>query len=111
MNNEFCKECHNMLYPKSGNTEQTLLLICKSCDHIQEASSNRLSATYFKSRNYGYNTFAKDLANDPTLPKLRMQCKKCDNNIVVYFQNRDIEEEVAFDLVYICIKCFHYWTH
>ncbi|KAF5141193.1 dna-directed rna polymerase subunit m [Vairimorpha ceranae] len=110
MNSEFCKECNNMLYPKDDNTESFMMLVCKSCDNMQESTTNRICATYFKSRNYGYKTYAKALAKDPTLPKIKMKCSECNNDVVVYFQNKDIEEEVAFDLAYICTKCYNYWT-
>ncbi|EOB12951.1 DNA-directed RNA polymerase II subunit RPB9 [Nosema bombycis CQ1] len=110
MNIEFCSECNNILYPKEDNTEAQLTLICKTCDHIQEASTNRIASFHYKTRPTGFKTYAKELAKDPTLPKTNQICSNCGNNVVVYFQNRDNEEEIAFDLVYICVSCYHYWS-
>lgn len=109
MNDEFCRECSNLLYPKEDIHENALFLVCKSCDHFQEAKSHRLYAKNFHARHASLESYAADLIQDPTLPSTRAVCAKCGFGRALYFQSRDNEEDVALNIFYVCCKCYHFW--
>ncbi|AFM99402.1 hypothetical protein KMI_09g14750 [Encephalitozoon hellem] len=108
MCDRFCKECSNLLYPKED--DNTLFLACKNCEHIQEAKSHRLYVKNFRPKHTSIELYAKDLAQDPTLPSIRIDCKNCGFNKGLYFQSRGGEDDVALNIYYLCCRCHHLWT-
>ncbi|KAF7682864.1 DNA-directed RNA polymerase II subunit RPB9 [Astathelohania contejeani] len=113
MNNKFCKECNNMLYPKEDRGERILYLACRNCEHFEE-STNPLVYQSILSHNNQQSTLSslsQDLAKDPTLPRsMEVECPECNNNEAAYFQTRDREEDVALTIYYVCCKCYHTWS-
>lgn len=110
MNDEFCRECSNLLYPKEDPQENTLFLACKHCDHFQEAKSHLLYVKNFKTRHTSLESYAKDLVQDPTLPSTKIDCRNCGFDRGIYFQSRDNEEDVALSIFYVCCRCHHFWS-
>ncbi|KHN68905.1 putative DNA-directed RNA polymerase [Ordospora colligata] len=106
----FCRECNNLLYPKEDSQENTLLMACKNCEHIQETKSHCLYSKSFRTKHKAMEVYAKDLLQDPTLPQVKIDCAKCGFNKGIYFQSRDDEDDVALSIFYLCCKCNHLWT-
>jgi DNA-directed RNA polymerase II subunit RPB9 len=113
MNQEFCRECNNMLYPKEEKQERQLYMACRNCEHFEEAVSNRV---YFNRisvdrKEASLSTLSKDLAKDPTLPRSRRaECPKCKTKEAAYFQTRDRQQDVALTIYFVCCSCFHIWS-
>ncbi|TBT98269.1 subunit Rpb9 of DNA-directed RNA polymerase II [Hamiltosporidium tvaerminnensis] len=111
MNQEFCKECHNMLYPKEDKTEKKLYMACRNCEHFEDAKSYRVYYDRMtKVKDDAYSTHSKDLVSDPTLPRTNLApCPKCNRRDACYFQKRDRQQEVALTVCFVCCSCFHSW--
>jgi DNA-directed RNA polymerase II subunit RPB9 len=109
-NKQFCRECNNMLYPKEDKQEKMLYLACRNCEHFEEATNPIVYFTKYKSEG-GRSTLssvARDIANDPTLRRVRRECKECGGAVHVLFQTRDKQEDSALTMTYVCCKCFRF---
>lgn len=106
---QFCRECNNMLYPKEDKQEKMLYLACRNCEHFEEATSPVVYTTQYQSRG-GKATLsasAKDMAADPTLRRVRhRECSRCRGTVHVVFQTKDIQENSALGVNYVCCQCF-----
>ncbi|KAI5188542.1 DNA-directed RNA polymerase II subunit RPB9 [Nematocida sp. AWRm77] len=107
---QFCRECNNMLYPKEDKQEKTLYLACRNCEHFEEAVSPVVYTVQYASsltERATLSTSAKDIAADPTYKRVRhIQCTRCGGRVHVVFQTRDIQEESALGVNYVCCVCF-----
>ncbi|OAG29686.1 DNA-directed RNA polymerase II subunit RPB9 [Nematocida displodere] len=105
---QFCRECNNMLYPKEDKQEKMLYLACRNCEHFEEASSPVVYTVNYKDTvsKVRLSSAAKDIANDPTLRRISTRvCHRCRGTQHVVFQTKDIQEDSALTVNYVCRKC------
>eukprot|EP01055_Gregarina_sp_Pseudo9_P004446 Gregarina_sp_Pseudo_9__4445@NODE_45_length_5109_cov_42_945957_g42_i0_p5_GENE_NODE_45_length_5109_cov_42_945957_g42_i0NODE_45_length_5109_cov_42_945957_g42_i0_p5_ORF_typecomplete_len137_score1_18RNA_POL_M_15KD/PF02150_16/9e11RNA_POL_M_15KD/PF02150_16/4_6e02RNA_POL_M_15KD/PF02150_16/2_6e02TFIIS_C/PF01096_18/1_6e03TFIIS_C/PF01096_18/2_1e02TFIIS_C/PF01096_18/1_1e10zinc_ribbon_10/PF10058_9/2e03zinc_ribbon_10/PF10058_9/4_6zinc_ribbon_10/PF10058_9/1_7e02zinc_ribbon_10/PF10058_9/1_9zfPHDlike/PF15446_6/0 len=115
-NLQFCKECRNLLQPKEDKASRMLMLICRTCNHVDYANQNDPSENCVESQNYNFRS-AEDvnshilpgLDKDPTLPRsAEWQCSSCERKGAVYFQLPERVADDAMTLVYVCVHCTFY---
>lgn len=63
----FCPECSNMLYPKEDKDAQKLMYQCRTCQHVQQATSNCVYRNILKSQAGDTAGVTQDVALDPTV--------------------------------------------
>lgn len=110
MNQEFCKECNNILYPKEDKEEKTLLLTCKSCDFVEESHNNIVfNVNYSFQSKMSQKIVPKDLASDPTLLRVYADCEKCNWKEAVVYYGDEVDDDFVFVVYLICTNCFNMW--
>ncbi|KAG0441932.1 DNA-directed RNA polymerases II, IV and V subunit 9A [Dictyocoela muelleri] len=107
-NQNFCKECGDLLYPKEDANEDILYAQCYNCDHFEVAENPIIHRINYKTQ-FCYKIsedIAQELTSDPTLPMTTMvECVNCSHNRAVYFENKENEEE-KLAICYICCNCY-----
>ncbi|EGG25300.1 RNA polymerase II core subunit [Cavenderia fasciculata] len=84
----FCGECNNMLYPQADKINKTLLLVCKICDHQEEASNSCVYRNEIKHSTDERTQVLHDISLDPTLPRTKgAKCHACDGREAIFFQS------------------------
>lgn len=111
MNEEFCQECFNMLYPKEDVAERTLYTACRNCEHVEIATNFKIKETTI---NYDItdeinDETAKNLTKDPTMFTCLQNCPRCGYGIATWLETRRNDQEKDTNICYICKKCYHVW--
>ncbi|KRH95078.1 RNA polymerase II subunit 9 [Pseudoloma neurophilia] len=111
MNEEFCQECFNMLYPKEDISERTLYTACRNCEHVEVAVNFKIKETTI---NYSITDeinaeTAKNLTRDPTMFTCYRVCPKCGHPFATWLEMKGHDQERELDICYICKDCFHVW--
>ncbi|KAI3631183.1 hypothetical protein MIR68_010673 [Amoeboaphelidium protococcarum] len=110
----FCPDCNNMLYPKENRQEKRLLYACRNCNHYEIAESNCIyKHQVMHHAGDQMQQLISDVAKDPTLPRTRdVQCPRCEQKEVVYFQTRARRADATMTLYYVCCnqECGHKWA-
>lgn len=107
---EFCKECSNILYLKEDRDDKQLFMACKSCEHFEEAKSNIVYSIYYGRKRVPNSILSKDIVSDPTLPRVRVKCPRCDNREAVLYYGDEVVEDTAFLVYYVCSSCHEIWA-
>lgn len=103
---QFCRECNNLLYPK---TEGGILqYVCNRCETTADPNSPVVVSINMKSKHATNNTLKQYLVQDITLPQFNFDCNKCGNNECVSYMDKS--EERALSSYYVCTKCYNEWT-
>jgi DNA-directed RNA polymerase subunit M/transcription elongation factor TFIIS len=103
---KFCKYCYNILYPNVNNDE--LVFKCMSCHEVYPAEAND-SLRYERTKEANISRFEKILnntADDPAVLKARIQCVKCDNDII-----KQVRIGQDMKLFNVCPKCNTKWIY
>lgn len=112
MDISFCKECHNMLYPKEDKQQQTQFMSCRTCEYFEPSKTHII--THIKINHSSMTTMSslsKDLVCDKTLPRTNVViCPKCNSSEAVYFQTKDRQEE-ALTIYFVCCVCETMWAN
>lgn len=105
---QFCRECNNMLYPKEDKQEKILYLSCRNCEHFEEAYSPVVHSVVYRNApvTTTLSSTAKDIAEDPTLRRTKARvCTRCSHSTHAVFQTKDIPEDSALSVNYVCCNC------
>lgn len=78
----------NMLYPRENRETSTLMYRCRTCNYEEVATSycvfrNQLSTQIMETA--GVTT---EVGSDPTLPRAKKHCTRCDGDESVFFQSQ-----------------------
>ncbi|TPX72785.1 hypothetical protein SpCBS45565_g00090 [Spizellomyces sp. 'palustris'] len=94
-----------MLYPREDRGTRALLYGCRHCNHVEEADSTCVYQHIVSAQ-------AKDLASDPTFPRIDRTCPRCGYHEAVFFQSRSKSRDATMKLRYVCCntQCGHRWT-
>ena len=108
---KFCPKCGGIMMPKkSDGKKRGLVLVCRKCGYKagSYAKDYHLKDKIEKKPDDNVIVMEKDV-NLETLPKIKIQCPKCDNNEAYWWvqQTRSVDE--APTRFYQCTKCGHKW--
>ena len=110
---KFCSECNNMLYPKEDKERKTLTYYCRlpRCNVAVPADDPVIFINRQTHAVDSMQLINTELAEDPTLKKIQLQCPSCDWDEVVEFQtlaNRAKSNMVPY---YVCCNpdCNEKW--
>ncbi|EPR79955.1 DNA directed RNA polymerase II 15 kDa subunit [Spraguea lophii 42_110] len=107
---DFCRECNNLLYPKEEKQDNTLYMVCKGCEHFEDAKSMIIYEEKEKHHKQHIGNLAKEYVNDNTLPIISIICPKCNYDEAVSIEPKGESEDEIFNMIYICKKCINVWT-
>ncbi|KAI5149589.1 DNA-directed RNA polymerase II subunit RPB9 [Enteropsectra breve] len=103
---QFCKECNNMLYPKTDSV--SMLYTCLRCDISAEPATPVVLSMNLKKTHCTDLQLKQNLFKDAALPRFATRCPKCSHNeCISYFEK---SEDKALDSYYVCTACYNEWT-
>ena len=95
---KFCGVCEKFLEPRIGKTGKTSYH-CDFCKTDIPIVGNVIK--YYKPKKLtSQQSMAETALYDNTLPRIRKKCKKCDNDVLIYYK-----DESTMRNVYICRTC------
>ncbi len=100
----FCPDCGSILLPKEKNKKK--ILACTSCKYSKDLEGETIEIKEKIKEGKKVEVMEKE---NEFLPKVRSDCKKCENNIAFYWtrQTRSADEpETRF---FKCTKCNYTW--
>jgi len=101
----FCPECGSILIPKEKSGKK--ILACSSCDYSKDPKGENVEIK--EKIEAGKIIEVMDEEKSNLLPKIRSECRKCENDIAYYWtrQTRSADEpETRF---FKCTKCNYTW--
>jgi len=114
---EFCSVCQNLLTIQSRKDDagnEFIVNFCRCCN-FEKSIPNSTNTSVFK-KTFGKNKkLFKDLyiskytKDDPTLPKINIECTKCKNKDVVFVRT----DEDNMNYLYVCrnVNCNYNWAN
>ena len=99
-----------MLHPKEDREDKQLFMVCKTCEHFEEAKSNITYHINYEKKRTANSVLVDDIINDPTLPRIHVECKKCGGKEAVMYYGEEVDEEIAFLVYCACIACHNVWV-
>ena len=108
----FCTECNNMLYPKENREERVLIFACRNCNYAERAQQTCVYKHIITHATMDQTTAMVDLSSDPTFPRSKEQCIKCNFQESVFFQSRSKAKDASMKLHFACCNpaCGFRWT-
>jgi DNA-directed RNA polymerase subunit M len=106
---EFCPVCGKRLAPtrKKGEEQNSLLLSCPKCDY--EKQTNEPLATLQKvverTPQEDIVVIGKKEQKLRTLPTVKLECPKCENNLAYAWQVQTRSGDEASTQFFRCTKC------
>ncbi|KAJ3021341.1 DNA-directed RNA polymerase II core subunit rpb9 [Thoreauomyces humboldtii] len=105
----FCSECNNLLYPREERAARKLVFGCRHCSHEEDAEFTQVYEHVVSAVAREQKIGGPELASDPTFPKVRIKCPKCDYMEAVFFHSRSKSRDATMKLTYCCASasCGH----
>ncbi|KAG9302931.1 hypothetical protein G9A89_022348 [Geosiphon pyriformis] len=110
---KFCADCNNMLYPREDKETRILAYACRNCEYQEPSDNQCVYKNDVDVISEQTTTEIKDLAADPTLPRTKKTCPKCNNLEAVFFQSPSRRLDTKMTLFYACTDkhCGYRWTY
>ena len=110
-NMEFCPKCGSRLVSKKGKTnlESSLQFVCQKCGYKEQASTREVTPKVAKvmqrSPQQLIAVIGKKEQKLRTLPTVRIECPKCDNNLSYIWQVQTRGADESSTQFLRCTKC------
>ncbi len=110
---EFCPSCGCLLLPqKSGSkTDNAFVLLCSKCGYRKAASAKatsiRSGRVIRRSSKPVVTVVSEEDQRIQTMPTIKVQCPKCENNLVFVWQVQTRGGDEASTQFMRCTKCGH----
>jgi DNA-directed RNA polymerase subunit M len=110
---EFCPTCGSFLAPtkcKKGD-ETVVMLACAKCGYTEQGSGKiaplRTGKVVHPKRKPSVTVISEEDQKIQTMPTIKVQCPKCDNNLVFVWQVQTRGGDEASTQFMRCTKCSH----
>ncbi len=95
----FCEKCGSLLVPEGRGFK------CSKCG----AKSKEKNLNLSEDSNVSVKEVSMVKHEVETLPKIKMNCRKCKNNEAYYYMMQTRAPDEAPTTFYTCTKCGHKW--
>jgi DNA-directed RNA polymerase subunit M len=110
---EFCPTCGCLLTPKKLNTDADILIVlaCPKCGYKKQASAKgtslRSGRVIHRKSKPVVTVISEADQKIQTMPTIKTQCPKCENNMVFVWQVQTRGGDEASTQFMRCTKCGH----
>ena len=103
---EFCPTCDSRLVKKTKKESKESMLICPKCDYKKNIDLTNLNSNLVKPESKDpIVIIGKKEQKIRTLPTVRTECPKCENNLAYVWQVQTRGADESSTQFFRCTKC------
>ncbi len=94
----FCPKCSNLLIPDDGKESNKLIYKCRMHNEVvvtltKGKEEDHLIKQIILRRGKAADIYDKDMPLDPTMPRKKIECPRCQYHEAVYYLKSDNDEK------------------